>query len=96
MRGILLFHFCGWCGLLCSGPALTPSSLSCPLGEGKGVEPPSPHLEGGVGAEQRPVLPTLLEPVRAEARLGLNAIFVRVPFSSVNANPELQAIRMTS
>lgn len=65
-------------------------------GKERGWSPPSPHLEGGVGAEQRPELPTLLEPVRAEARLGLNAIFVRVPFSSVNANPELQAIRMTS
>lgn len=32
----------------------------------------------------------------AEARLELAAIFVRVPFPSMNANPELQAIRMTS
>lgn len=43
------------------------------------------------------VFSMLLEPVRRRPdELELNAIFVRVPFPSVNANPELQAIRMTS
>lgn len=76
--------------------------FSCPdpprclalLGTGRGW---SPCLAEGVGAGQRPVLSMLLEPVRrGPDELELNAIFVRVPFSSVNANPELQAIRMTS
>lgn len=93
----MLLQFCGRSGLLPSGHAPVPTTLPPRLAllakrRGGSARPVRQQR-----AEQRSVPFLLLEPVRRRpAELELNAIFVRVPFLSVNANPELQAIRMTS
>lgn len=75
-------------------PTVLPACLAL-LGKGWGWR--AHHHRQELGAEQRSVPLLLLEPARWRPdELELNAIFVRVPFPSMNANPELQAIRMTS
>lgn len=86
------------CPLTLSLPHKPSSSLAL-LGKGR-VGAPTGHRGrqgSGRATTHVSVFSMLLEPVRRRPdELELNAIFVRVPFPSVNANPELQAIRMTS